>query len=120
MVLKKTAIVLALSVFAAPPAGQAQDDKTQYHYCFVGKPPYGNPLYFSEAFGAKQSVDDIDIRLAFASYIAARHEPTASAGALCMRYDTMREAADELNDHIAKSRRDGLGVAVTLWRFSSR
>ena len=57
MVLKKTAIVLALSVFAAPPAGQAQEDKTQYHYCFVGKPPYGNPLYFSEAFGAKQSVD---------------------------------------------------------------
>ena len=120
MVLKKTAIVLALSVFAAPPAGQAQEDKTQYHYCFIGKPPYSDPLFFSEAFGAKQSVDDIDIRLAFASYVAARHEPTASAGALCMRYDTMREAMDALNDHIAERRRGKVGVVVTLWRYSGR
>ena len=116
--LKRAAIALALTVLAAPLAGQAQEDKTQYHYCFIGKPPYGNPIFFSEAFAAKQSVDDITIRLAFASYVAARHEPTASAGALCMRYDTMREAADELNEHIAKSRRDGVGVVVTLWRFS--
>ena len=118
--LKKLAIALAVTIAAAPIASQAQEDKTQYHYCFVGKPPYGNPLYFSEAFGAKQSVDDITIRLAFAAYVAARHEPTASAGALCMRYDTMREAADELNEHIAKSRRDGRGVALTGWRFSGR
>jgi hypothetical protein len=118
--LRKAAIALALTVLAAPFAGKAQEDQTRYHYCFVGKPPYGNPLFFSEAFGAKQSVDDIDIRLAFASYVAARHEPTASAGALCMRYDTLREATDALNDHIAKSRRDGLGVALTLWRFSNR
>ena len=115
--LKKTAVALALIVLSAPLAGQAQEDKTQYHYCFVGKPPYGNPLFFSESFGARQSVDDIDIRLAFASYVAARHEPTASAGALCMRYDTLREATDALNDHIAKSRRDGLGVVTTLWRY---
>jgi hypothetical protein len=120
MMLKKGAIALALLVLAAPFAGQAQEDKPVYYYCFIGKPPYGNPLFFSETFSAKLAVDDADIRLSFASYIAARHEPSAMAGALCMRHDTMREAADALNDHIAKSRRDGVGVVVTNWRFSSR
>jgi hypothetical protein len=50
--------------------------------------------------------------------VVARHEPTTSAGALCMRYDTLREATDALNDHIAKSRQDGLGVVTTLWRYN--
>jgi hypothetical protein len=118
--LKKLALALALTVLAAPFAGQAQEDKPVYYYCFIGKPPYGNPLFFSETFSAKMSVDDADIRLSFASYIAARHDPSTMAGALCMRHDTSREATDALNDHIAKSRRDGVGVVTTLWRFSGR
>ena len=97
---------------------QAQYGDVVYHYCYVGKPPYSNVLYFSEAFGVARGTYDVGIENAFHSYVAARHDPDASAGGQCMGpYETMQDAQNALNDHIADRRRNGKDVVVTWWRY---
>lgn len=115
--LPKTAL---LACFALVPlnAAQAQYGEVVYHYCYVGKPPYSQTLYFSEAFGVERGTYEVGIRNDWHSYVAARHDPDASAGGQCMGpYESRREAENALNDHIAESRRDGKSVVTTWWRY---
>ena len=89
-----------------------------YHYCFVGKPPYSEVVYFSEAFGVARGTYGVGIQNSFHSFIAARHDPSASAGGQCMGpYETRNDAETALNDHIAERRRDGKEVVLTWWRY---
>jgi hypothetical protein len=118
--MKRTIRMLFLAVLALSPLGsaQAQYGDVIFHYCYVGKPPYSNVLYFSEAFGVPRDTYETGIRNAFHGYIAARHDPEASAGGQCMGpYETRNQAENALNEHIAEARRDGKGVVLTWWRY---
>ena len=81
---------------------QASYGDVVYHYCYVGKPPYGKVMYFSEAFGVPSGTYEVGITNAFHSFVAARLDPEASAGGSCMGpYETMSDAENALNDDIA-------------------
>ena len=97
---------------------QASYGDVVYHYCYVGKPPYGETVYFSEAFGVASGTYEVGIRNAFHSFVAGRVDPDASAGGQCMGpYETMGDAENALNDHMAETRRDGHDVVTTWWSY---
>src|SRR5688572_30272987 len=111
-------LVLSLCACFVFGAAQAQQPTTVFRYCYVGKPPYGAVVYFSEAFAVDVGVYPVGIQNAFHSYVSARHDPDTMAGGQCMgAYDTRAEAENALNDHIAESRRDGKQVVLTWWRY---
>ena len=118
--MKRTLRMLLLAIFSLLPLGsvQAQYSDVVFHYCYVGKPPYSDTLYFSEAFGVPRGTYAVGIQNSFHSYVAARHDPTASAGGQCMGpYESRGQAEAALNDHIAEARRDGKQVVTTWWRY---
>lgn len=115
----RTLLLLSLCATFASGTAHAQQQNTVYRYCYVGKPPYGAVVFFSEAFAVDIGVYNVGIQNAFHSYVSARHDPDTMAGGQCMGpYDSRREAEDALNDHIAESRRDGKQVVLTWWRYS--
>jgi len=76
------------------------------------------PVYFSEAFGVASGTYEVGIRNAFHSFVAGRVDPDASAGGQCMGpYETMGDAENALNDHMAETRRDGHDVVTTWWSY---
>jgi hypothetical protein len=112
--------IFVLSVFALLPfdSARAAYGDVVYHYCYVGKPPYSQVLYFSEVFGVSRGTYSVGIENAFHSYVSARHDPSASAGGQCMGpYETRQDAENAMNDHIAESRRDGKDAVMTWWRY---
>ncbi|MDP2260802.1 MAG: hypothetical protein Q8J89_13915 [Caulobacter sp.] len=89
-----------------------------YRYCYVGKPPYGETVYFSEAFRVDRGTYAVGIENAFNSFITGRYDSQVMSGAVCMGpYDSAGEAASALNDHLGERRRAGKAVVMTLWRY---
>jgi hypothetical protein len=119
--MKHAVKVFLLTACALLPLGSARAEygNVVYHYCYVGKPPYSEVIYFSEAFGVASGTYSVGIENAFHSYVAARHDPGASAGGQCMGpYETLSDAENALNDHIADRRRDGKDVVMTWWHYN--
>lgn len=114
--MKSLLVIASMTLFLS--SAQAGYGETIYYYCYVGKPPYGNVVYFSQSFGAKYDTHDVGIENAFHSYVAARHDPDASAFGQCMGpYESRSDAENELNDHIAERRRAGKQVVMTWWSY---
>lgn len=122
---------IALALVALPVVGwtdaasqearlvKAQYGPVVYHYCYVNAPPYGQTVYFSDSFGVKSDTYEVGIQNAFNAFVTGRFDSNVISGAQCMGpYATMREAADELNEHMGERRRDGKQVVMTWWRYS--
>lgn len=102
----------------SPQLIRAQYDTADYRYCYVAKQPYGETVYFSEAFRTDRGTYAVGIENAFNSYITGRYDSEVISGAVCMGpYDSMGEAASALNDHMGERRRAGKNVGMTLWRY---
>lgn len=114
-----------MAVAAGVPAGaepaqliRVQSDSADYRYCYVGKSPYGDPVYFSEAFRVDRGTYAVGIQNDFNSYVTGRYDSNVISGAVCMGpYDSMGEAASALNDHLGERRRAGKSVVTTYWRY---
>jgi hypothetical protein len=119
--MKSALRVFLITACALLPVGsvRAEYGDVVYHYCYVGKPPYSEVVYFSDAFGVDRGTYSVGIENSFHSFIAARHDPDASAGGQCMGpYETHSDAEDALNDDIADRRRNDKDVVMTWWRYS--
>lgn len=90
---------------------------TDWRYCQLATRPYGDPVYFSEAFPVAEGTDAVGLQNSFNSFVTARYDPHALTGAICFGpYETATQAADALNDQIGDQRRAGKSVVLTRWR----
>ena len=100
---------------------KAQYGEVVYHYCYIAKRPYGDTVYFSEAFGVPQGTYAVGIQNDFNSFVTGRFDADVISGAQCMGpYPTMQEARNELNDHLGDRRRAGKTVVTTWWTWRGR
>ena len=80
-----------MTVTAGVPAGagsprltRVQNDSADYRYCYVAKSPYGEIVYFSEAFRAERGTYSVGIENAFNSFVTGRYDSQVISGAVCM------------------------------------
>lgn len=108
-------LAFTLALLTSPIPGRAADEPSMWVYCLS---MHGDAVYFSGIFSVSMHTYGVGIENSFNSYVAARHDPGASSGALCMTgFDSYQEAADDMNDDIAVRRRSGKQVVVTRWSY---
>lgn len=98
---------------------KAQWSDQVHYYCYASSDPYGERYWFSSPFAADSAEYHVGITNSYYAFVNARHT-SEPIDATCMGpYPTYRDAEDELNRHMGRSRQDGKSVTMTWWTYRS-